>query len=113
MSYFRVLPRDAFNEANLLKCIAQLTMLIEDGFYPRLAYEYDGEAFQIEQSDAGYTYVVNIQFYLDKNPISIVRPVNSREPWPLYWENDDTELSPVFDDAGNFVLYVEGENDDN
>jgi hypothetical protein len=26
----RVLPRDAFNDANLLKCIGQLVLLIED-----------------------------------------------------------------------------------
>ncbi len=36
MSYMRILPRDAFNEANFLKCLAKLTMDIEDGLLPFL-----------------------------------------------------------------------------
>ncbi len=32
MTYHRVLPRDAFNEAKLLKCIGKLTLLIEDKY---------------------------------------------------------------------------------
>lgn len=30
-SYRRVLPRDLFNEAKLLKCLGQLSLMIHDG----------------------------------------------------------------------------------
>lgn len=82
----RVLPRDAFNDANLLKCIGQLTLLIEDGApeIDGLAYHYDGEPFNILQDESdGSTYVANVQFWVNKKPARMVRPLNSRESWPL------------------------------
>lgn len=30
MSYFRVIPRDLFNEASLLKCYGRLAILLDD-----------------------------------------------------------------------------------
>lgn len=82
----RVLPRDAFNDANLLKCIAQLTMLIEDGAkeVEGLSFEYDGEPFDIQQDASdGSTYVANVQFFVNGKRVSMRRPLNSREAWPL------------------------------
>lgn len=43
MKYNRVLPRDAFNDANLLKCIAKLTMDIEDGYLKNWQYHFDDQ----------------------------------------------------------------------
>lgn len=82
----RVLPRDAFNDANLLKCIAQLTMLIEDGAkeVEGLSFEYDGEPFDIQQDPAdGSTYVTNIRFFVGKKQAYMRRALNSRDAWPL------------------------------
>lgn len=82
----RVLPRDAFNDANLLKCIGQLTLLIEDDApeVRGLTYHYDGEPFNILQDESdGSTYVANVQFWVNKKPVRMVRPMNSRASWPL------------------------------
>lgn len=82
----RVLPRDAFNDANLLKCIGQLTMLIEDkatcveGLY----FSYDSKPFDIQQDESdGSTYVANIAFNVNGKNVLMRRPMNSREAWPL------------------------------
>ncbi len=86
----RVLPRDAFNDANLLKCIGQLTMLIEDGKL-NLKYTYDGKPFDIEQDpSSGSTFVRNISFFLpDGTAIRHSRNLNSRELWPLVLRIED------------------------
>jgi hypothetical protein len=103
-NYMRVLPRDAFNEANLLKCIGQLTLLMHDKGVPGLQYEYDGEPFKIVMDDSdGSIFVKNIQFYLNSKPIEFKRPMNSRQHWPLI-ESETGE--PVFDENGNYVLNI-------
>jgi len=104
----RILPRDAFNDANLLKCIAKLTMDIEDGLCDFIQYHFDGDGFNIVQDEAsGGTYVANVQFWTmgrDTNKqLTFVRPLNSRDPWPLWLETDD-EAFEVFDDEGNIIL---------
>ena len=44
--YTRVLPRDLFNEAKLMKCMGLLTLLIHDELIPDcLKFEYDQEPF--------------------------------------------------------------------
>ena len=99
----RILPRDAFNDANLLKCIAKLTMLIEDGLCDWLTYEYDGQPFDIEQWESdGSTYVSNLDFCLKSNGdiVPHSRPMNSRENWPLLLLLNDEEHA-VFDEEGN------------
>lgn len=99
----RVLPRDAFNDASLLKCIGQLTLLIEDGKID-LSFEYDGEPFDIVQDDSdGSTSVRNIQFFtVDGMPVRHARPMNSRSPWPLMLYCDDVEYY-AFDDKGTYL----------
>lgn len=106
----RVLPRDAFNDANLLKCIGQLTLLILDcdKSVEGLTYDYDGEPFDIQQDEAdGSTCVANIQFYANKKPIRIIRPCNSREQWPLVaWHGDDEYY--VFNSKGGVMPHWKG-----
>ncbi len=101
MTYKRVLPRDLFNEANLLKCLGQLTLLIEDNMLQGVLYHYDGDVFRIEQSDAdGSIRCTNIEFWLAGHAkINMVRPLNSRAPWPLLAEIGDN-VYEVFDANG-------------
>lgn len=100
MTYNRVFPRDLFNDANLLKCLAQLTMLIEDGKLPDVTYTYDGADFNIVQDISdGSTYCTNLTFYYKGEQLDIWRPMNSRRAWPLYCGE---EL--VFDEAGRLIL---------
>lgn len=103
MSYMRVLPRDAFNEANFLKCIAKLTMALEDGLFPFISYEFDGEAFDLDQDCDGCLYITNMQFYYKGEQLIISRPLNSREEWPLYINAPEDCIS-IFDPEGNVIL---------
>lgn len=104
MTYKRVLPRDLFNEANLLKCIGKLTLMIEDGMIPWLSYHCDGDVFNICQHGAdGSLYVANIQFFAHNQTLVFWRPLNSREAWPLMLSTEEDEFE-VFNDAGELVL---------
>lgn len=106
MSYQRVLPRDLFNEANLLKCIGRLVLLIEDGKLPGWTYKHAGNAFIIEQDESdGSLSVFNILFYFNGGNVHMRRPLNARGPWPLLADGYDECY--VFDDDGNFVLDTE------
>jgi hypothetical protein len=100
MTYIRVLPRDAFNESKLLKCVGRLVLLIEDRKAPGWSYDFDGEPFQIEQDqNDGSIYVRNIQFIRNGDPVALSSGLNSRAPWPLRDENGDS----IFDDDGNLT----------
>jgi len=93
-SYKRVLPRDAFKDAKLLKCIGQLTLLIENkaACVEGLTFDYDGEAFDIQQDDSdGSTYVSNIQFFVNKKPVRMRGALNSRDAWPIVMQAQDTD----------------------
>lgn len=104
----RVLPRDAFNDASLLKCIGKLTMMIEDGMLD-LKYEYDGEPFDICQDESdGSTFVRNIVFYtadvdgFTGRLIRHRRPMNSRDNWPLMLYLGDDEYY-AFNEKGEYM----------
>jgi hypothetical protein len=106
MTYLRVLPRDLFNEASLLKCLGRVWILLDDRRDHSAELAHGCEAFDVEQDEAdGSISVANIAFYVRGVPYRLSRPLNSREAWPLYASCDDDpdfdEIS-VFDDAGNF-----------
>jgi hypothetical protein len=113
MTYKRVIPRDLFNEANLLKCLGRLWIClgqrrdlpcslgeIENGCDPG---DHTGEAFQIHMNDKdGSLSVLNLPFRIRGERFTLSRPLNSRDPWPLYCEDNEGEVClPVFDDQGN------------
>lgn len=108
MAYRRVIPRDLFNEANLLKCLGKIVLDIEDGKLPWLSYWHDNEAFNVVQDEnSGAIYCSNIQFFAGKKTLPcFTRPLNSRDHWPLYLEMPWDSL-PVFDDHGNVILTLE------
>ncbi len=103
MSYLRVLPRDAFNEANFLKCIGKLTMALEDGFHPFITYEYDGEPFDLNQDINGCLCINNMSFYYKEHPLELKRPLNSLNSWPLYIETEE-DSAAIFDENGNIII---------
>lgn len=107
MTFNRILPRDAFNDANLLKCIGRLTLLIEDGLIDWIQFHYDGDPFNIEQDPSdGSTFISNISFWTTKEfghkPLSFWRPLNSRATWPLMMSCDEDEWY-AFDEQGKFM----------
>jgi len=100
----RVLPRDLFNDANLLKCVGAIILAIEDRKLPPVfTYVYDGDPFDIEQDENdGSTYICNVVISASNNELNLRRPLNSREAWPLFaslWDGDECE---VFNSDGSF-----------
>jgi len=121
MSYMRVIPRDLFNEADLLKCLGKLELaldnmqghkasmtLLEGGDFPGT----DGWAIE-QNPDDGSIYSRNIEFLIDGDPYEIYRPLNSREKMPVYLRipSGETDDIRVFTESGNlsreFCAFIE------
>lgn len=104
--YIRVLPRDLFNEAKLLKCIGRLCLLIHDNTTPiRMSFIDDGKPFEIALMDEGALTVVNVRvlIHLNDDPMEFVFKTiyNRQSNFPLYVEHDGCDYL-VFNEAGNF-----------
>jgi len=103
MTYQRVIPRDLFNEADLLKCLGKFYIMAEHR--PIVRILHSGHTFNIVQnSDDGSIYCDNICVIIGRKTYDHFRPLNSRSPWPLYLRlrNDpDADDFRVFDDEGN------------
>lgn len=108
MSYRRTLPRDLFNEASLLKCMGRLWILLnQTRDHAAKILEEEVDCFEIDQDQSsGAIYVASLTFQVRGTVYPLHRPLNSREPWPLWVEapdgDDDFDSIPVFDDDGNF-----------
>lgn len=98
--YPRVIPRDLFNEAKLLKCVGRLVLLIHDGELKQMSFEHDGEPFEIVQDDSdGSLSIVNIKFFLENEPIDVYTRYNSKDSYPILYRHKDVERY-IFDDNG-------------
>lgn len=106
-NYQRVLPRDLFCEAGLLKGIGRLWILLDKtrGHNASIVEE-DVPFFDIKQDPAsGNIFIANLTFVIDGEDYLLERPLNSREAWPLMTmkkHDEDYEYTEVFDDEGNF-----------
>lgn len=105
--YVRVIPRDFFNEAKLLKCLGKLSLGILDNtnsISNHVDEIFDGESFAIRQTEDGHIYVLNYTLFSkhDESDIELFSPLNSRKNYPLYFITCDEEQYYVFDDDGNF-----------
>ena len=86
MSYKRVLPRDLFNEAKLLKCIGKISLLIHDNKIKGLNLSYENnEEFKILQNVSdGSLYIDNIDFSDNQGDrVEFSCGLNARNNWPL------------------------------
>lgn len=105
MSYFRVIPRDLFNEANLLKCYGNIYIQLERLNAEGVELLHNGEPFEVEQDEHdGSTYVSNVDLVVRGVACQFRRPLNSREAWPLYMLTGDYEEISVFHDDGSFSV---------
>lgn len=108
MSYIRVIPRDLFNEANLLKCLGALYIALETAGDHAAGFGVEAvERFDIVQNpNDGSIYVENLPFSIGGRFCHLSRPLNSRSPFPLYatlsWPRpgEDDLLVSVFDEDG-------------
>ena len=109
MPYTRVIPRDLFNEAKLLKCLGRLALVIHDGrdkcrneIPAGLRTESDGQPFRIAQRPGcGALYCENATFWMFDVQLFMQVPYNSREPYPLQCVLADMSEMEVFDTDGD------------
>lgn len=103
MAYVRVIPRDLFNEANLLKCYGQIYINLETAGLPNVELVHDGKAFDIQQDAAdGSIHVSNVKLMVRGDLCRLFRPLNSRGTWPLYFLDGDEDELEVFAEDGTF-----------
>lgn len=108
MTYRRVIPRDLFNEGNLLKCLGALWCKLDDRVDFRAArVTHNDEPFDIRQREEdGSLYVENVRLVINGRLFGHRRPLNSRAPWPLYvWDEfyENAEEVAVFTDEGDLT----------
>lgn len=86
MTYRRVIPRDLFNEANLLKCYGQLYLELEKlGLQDCLVHKDEEGYFRVKQwQDDGSLSLQNVILVVRGEQISLYRPLNARSPYPLW-----------------------------
>lgn len=105
MSYQRVIPRDFFNEAKLLKCFGQLSLKILDCTLPdgmTIYIDENGESFGIQMSHDGYLTIDNYETTLNNIPVIFKTTYNSKFAYPFFCEYDYVDYE-VFDDNGEFT----------
>ena len=105
MSYERVIPRDLFNEANLLKCLGKMFINLENKPFGKIDVKFcnDGEAFDIQQNpEDGSTFCSNVILLKNGHDVPLFRPLNSRREWPLMCHDNDGNEIFIFDDFGHF-----------
>ena len=102
MNYKRVIPRDFFNEAKLLKCLGAFVICIEKNPELHFTVEEDGESFDIRFDGASLElYCANYTFSYKEQKLYLFTPYNSKGNYPLYCRGKFSDVS-VFDDNGNF-----------
>lgn len=102
INYSRVIPRDLFNEAKLLKCIGQLTCNIHDGEGLGLKVSESVTGFKIGLMNDGFLIVENIHFKLGKIPLLFRTTYNSKKSYPLVCTYDYCDI-PVFEENGTYT----------
>lgn len=102
-AYKRVIPRDLFNDGNLLKCYGQLFLNLEKMGMDD-ALQYEGGAFNIDQGPSGETFIKNIALIVGGEEVELNRPINSRGAFPLYAINEDGDEIEVFNNDGSLSV---------
>lgn len=112
--YKRVIPRDFFNEAKLLKCMGHLSLAIlgaripadvniEISYNDAYAEECEGvEGFAIQlDPHLELLYVANYDIYINEEYVACGTIYNRKDPFPLYVYYKETEIK-MFDEEGQF-----------
>lgn len=102
--YTRVIPRDLFNEGNLLNLYGRLVILLGETNDHDAAFEQDQVPFfDVVQDVSGGLSIGNLTFLVRGDRYLLTRPLNSRSKWSLWltsYDDPDFEEIAVFDDAG-------------
>ena len=104
----RVIPRDLFNEAKLLKCWGNLSLKIHDCLTPvPMRIEWDGQPFIIEYTIDGDSYISNMKLFVNDQLRLVSCLLNSRKNYSMIFENN---CESVFDEMGNFNKNIADDN---
>ncbi len=104
MSYRRVIPRDLFNEAKLLKCVGQLSLLIHGGLADPLVVDYGGGPFEVVQdSSNGGLFLSNVKFRVGVVSVPVQTTLNSLQAYPLVFTALDGREHMALTDAGGMT----------
>jgi hypothetical protein len=102
LNYDRVLPRDLFNEAKLLKCVGRLCLLIHDDKAPDgVKFEHNSDAFEIGMTTDGDLTISNIKFFINDKEIMFVTRYNNKANYPFFVQDEEYLDHRVFDEQGN------------
>lgn len=104
-SYTRVIPRDLFNEASLLKCYGRLAILLEKTPGNKACFRDEAvPEFKIVQDPSdGSIRVDNLPLFIGRRKFRLIRPLNARDPWPLWIESyEETEKETYVDPIAVF-----------
>lgn len=103
-NYTRIIPRDFFNEAKLLKCMGVLALKILDAQLPEgitIEIEESGEPFNIMLTDCGSLLVDNYPITVNGEPYTFKTTYNSKSNFPFFCDVDGEDVQ-VFNEDGNF-----------
>jgi len=104
LNYIRVIPRDLFNEAKLLKCLGLLTLKIHDNQAPKgLKVEQIDDLFAIGLTQDGSLQCGSLEFSYNNKVLTFQSTYNSKSNFPFYCYFDYCEYL-VFDENGHFDL---------
>lgn len=109
MQYERVIPRDFFNEAKLLKCLGHLSVKIHDKLLPKgldIKIKETGEPFEVRLHEDGTLEVVNYPVKVNNYKVRLVSRYNSKSSYPLmcvYENRRDYIEEDVFTEDGEFT----------
>jgi hypothetical protein len=111
LDYLRELPRDLFNEANVLKCFGQLALFILNGcddahVATPATLRIDHEpttAFRVAQDDSdGAFYLPPVSVLAGDLPLILYVSLNDRRPYPLRFQDEQCAGDYVFQPNGNW-----------
>jgi hypothetical protein len=103
-THCRVIPRDFFNEAKLLKCLGVVSLKILDCKLPEgvnIEIKEEGEAFDVQLTSDGILFVSNYHVFVNDKPVMFGTTYNSKNNFPLLCILDYCEY-PVLDESGEF-----------
>lgn len=106
-NYTRIIPRDFFNEAKLLKCLGRLSLFVLDkkkNAESILINEVLLEpGFKVVLTDCGHLKVENFITTIKGERYSFYTPYNSKRNYPLLTTTPTGEEIKVFDEEGDFT----------
>jgi hypothetical protein len=103
--YTRVIPRDFFNEAKLLKCMGMLSLKILDRQLPdgiEIEVKEDGDPFNIQLTDDGLLFIANYPVKVNRKNVFFGSTYNSKRNFPLLCVISYVEYT-VFNEDGTFT----------